>query len=260
MSILKQITDNKQKEIVAAKALISISDLQQSPFFNRTCHSLKAALLKKGASGIIAEFKAASPSKGLINDVAEPSEVVAGYVSAGASGISVLTDEKFFGGTIENLAKARFAAPTTPILRKDFMLDEYQIYEAKAHGADVILLIAECLTKEEIATLSAKAHELGLEVLLELHHNDGVDKISTHVDIVGINNRDLKTFDVDIEASINLAECLPKDMLCISESGIADINTVKRLRTNGFRGFLMGESFMKEENPGEACRKFIAEL
>ncbi|MFV0555394.1 MAG: indole-3-glycerol phosphate synthase TrpC, partial [Mangrovibacterium sp.] len=151
MSILKQITDNKRKEIARSKELISIADLQQSPFFGRKTNSLKAALLADGASGIIAEYKTASPSKGLINDTAEVTEVVAGYVAAGASGISVLTDEKFFGGTIENLAKARFAAKHTPILRKDFMLDEYQIIEAKAHGADVILLIAECLSADEIA-------------------------------------------------------------------------------------------------------------
>ncbi|MFV0553995.1 MAG: bifunctional indole-3-glycerol phosphate synthase/phosphoribosylanthranilate isomerase, partial [Mangrovibacterium sp.] len=187
-------------------------------------------------------------------------EVVAGYVAAGASGISVLTDEKFFGGTIENLAKARFAAKHTPILRKDFMLDEYQIIEAKAHGADVILLIAECLSADEIAKLSAKAHELGLEVLLEFHHGEELSKISKDVDIVGINNRDLSTFEVDVEASIQLASQLPADVLCISESGLSEVETVKYLRSKGFKGFLMGENFMKEEKPAEACERFISPL
>ncbi|MFV0364970.1 MAG: indole-3-glycerol phosphate synthase TrpC [Mangrovibacterium sp.] len=257
MSILKNITDNKRKEIEAAKKLVSVEDLKQSPFFARRCHSLKAALQGEGASGIIAEYKTASPSKGLINNTAEITEVVAGYVAAGASGISVLTDEKFFGGTIEDLAKARFAAKHTPILRKDFMLDEYQIYEAKAHGADVILLIAECLSGDEIALLAAKAHEIGLEVLLEFHHGEELNKISKDIDIVGINNRDLSTFEVDIEASIQLASQLPTDMIRISESGISETETVRYLRSKGFQGFLMGENFMKAEKPAEACREFI---
>lgn len=260
MNILKQITDNKRKEVAKIKALVSLGDLKQSPFFNRSCHSLRATLAKEGASGIIAEHKIASPSKGLINDSLEITEIIKGYVLAGASGISVLTDEKFFGGTIEDLAKARFSAGKTPLLRKDFIIDTYQIYESKAHGADVLLLIAACLTKEEVDQFSFQAHELGLEVLLELHCEEELSKVSEHVDMIGVNNRNLENFEVDIAASVKLAEKLPSNIMRISESGISSAETVRYLKAKGFKGFLMGENFMKEENPGRACQLFMEKV
>lgn len=260
MTILDQINETKRQEIAASKKLFPQEHLIASPYFTRKCNSLKAALLAEGSSGIIAEFKPKSPSKGMINQKAEVSEVTVAYVAAGASGLSVLTDEEYFGGSIENLAKARFANPETPILRKDFMLDPYQVYEAKAHGADVILLIAESLTKELLQELTLKAKELGLEVLVEVHNEEELAKLNSQVDIVGVNNRDLHTFKVDVETSVRLSKLIPDQFVKISESGISDPASISKLRQAGFRGFLIGETFMKTENPGNACKEFIQQL
>ncbi len=260
MTILHEINQHKHVVVAESKKGMSQDDLCKSPFFNRTCNSLKAALLAQGASGIIAEFKTCSPSKGTINDSAEVSSVTKGYIEAGASALSVLTEERFFGGTLEDLAKARFANPNSAILRKDFIVDSYQIYEAKAHGADAILLIAESLSKDEIASFTQLAHKLGLEVLLELHKESELNKICLEVDVLGINNRDLETFEVDIQNSINLATRLPKGIVKISESGISSPDSIKQLRNKGFNGFLIGESFMKEAEPAKACNNFIKQL
>jgi indole-3-glycerol phosphate synthase len=260
MTILDQINETKRQEIVASKKLFPQEHLMTSPYFQRKCNSLKTALLKEGASGVIAEFKTKSPSKGVINDKAEVADVTRGYVSAGASGLSVLTDEEYFGGSMENLAKARFANPETPILRKDFMLDPYQIYEAKAHGADVILLIAESLSKELLLELTLKAKELGLEVLVEVHNEAELGKLNPQVDIVGVNNRDLRTFKVDVETSVRLSKLIPDQFVKISESGISDPAAISKLREAGFRGFLIGETFMKTEDPANACKEFIQQL
>lgn len=260
MTILDQINKTKQEEIATSKKLFPQEHLMISPYFGRKCNSLKAALLAEGASGVIAEFKPKSPSKGVINDTADVNEVTRGYVSAGASGLSVLTDEEYFGGSIENLAKARFANPETPILRKDFMLDPYQIYEAKAHGADVILLIAESLTKELLLGLTLKAKELGLEVLVEVHNEAELEKLNQRVDIVGVNNRDLRTFKVDVETSVRLSKLIPDQFVKISESGISDPAAISKLRDAGFRGFLIGETFMKTDDPAKACKEFIQQL
>ncbi len=260
MTILDEINNNKRREIAEAKEKISIEDLKKSPFFNRKTNSLKAALRRPGASGIIAEFKTKSPSKGMINDEAEVSEVTSGYVKAGACGLSILTDLNYFGGSFDNLAKARFTNPKTPILRKDFMLDPYQVYEAKAHGADLILLIAASLSKEEMLKLTELAKELELEVLVEVHTEEEIEKLNPLVDLVGVNNRNLKTFEVDVETSVRLGKLLPQDMIRISESGLSSVENIHYLRKHGFEGFLMGENFMKTENPAQACIDFIASL
>lgn len=260
MTILDEINANKRREVAAAKAKISLEELKLSPFFKRIPHSLKASLQTEGASGIIAEFKTKSPSKGEINSRVEVTEVTSAYVAAGVSGLSVLTDHQYFGGSFENLAKARFANPHTPILRKDFMLDPYQVYEAKAHGADLILLIAASLSKEEMLLLSETAKELGLEVLVEVHAEEEIEKLNPLVDLVGVNNRNLKTFEVDVETSVRLSKQLPADMVRISESGLSSVENIHYLRKAGFDGFLMGENFMKSENPGKACAEFISKL
>ncbi len=260
MSILDEINANKRREVADSKSKISIDDLKRSPFFSRTTNSLKAALRRPGASGIIAEYKTKSPSKGIINDEAEVTDVTAGYVAAGASGLSVLTDRNYFGGSFENLAKARFTNPKTPILRKDFMLDPYQVYEAKAHGADLILLIAASLSKDEMLRLTELAKELHLEVLVEVHTEEEIEKLNPMVDLVGVNNRNLKTFEVDIETSVRLGKLLPTDMLRISESGLSSPENIRYLRQHGYEGFLMGENFMKTANPGQACIDFIKNI
>jgi len=260
MTILDEINANKRREVAEAMEKISLDDLKKSPFFNRGCNSLKAALRTDDASGIIAEFKTKSPSKGIINDHAEVTEVTSAYVAAGVSGLSVLTDRNFFGGCFEDLAKARFANPKTPILRKDFMLDPYQVFEAKAHGADLILLIAASLGKEEMESLTKVAKDLGMEVLVEVHTAEEIEKLNPMVDLVGVNNRNLKTFEVDIETSVQLGKLLPESMVRISESGLSSVENVHYLRKAGFEGFLMGENFMKEPNPGQACTDFIKSL
>ena len=260
MNILDKIIAAKKEEIAHQKRVIDVNVLKIIPDFNRKCISLKANLLKKGSSGIIAEFKQKSPSKGEINISAKVEEVTKDYVAAGASGLSVLTEPKFFGGSQANLVKARETNPKIPILRKDFMIDTYQIYEAKAYGADVILLIAACLEKEQAEMLAKEAKKLGMEVLMEVHNAEELEKINDFVDIVGVNNRDLKTFTMDIETSVRLSKLIPDKFVKISESGLDSTKTIHYLRENGFKGFLIGETFMKTENPGEACRKFIKEL
>jgi indole-3-glycerol phosphate synthase len=180
------------------------------------------------------------------------------YARYGASAVSVLTDNEFFGGSLKDLMDAR--VNEVPLLRKDFIIDEYQLIESKAYGADVILLIAACLTKEEVKTLSNFAKNIGLNVLLEIHNEVELEHICDNVEVVGINNRDLKSFKVDINHSIELCKKIPSDKIKISESGIDDVNTIQYLKQNGFIGFLMGEKFMKEEDPGKAFENFVKEL
>jgi len=260
MNILDKIIETKKTEVAGQKRTVSIEKLEKFPLFNRKCNSLKASLLKDGSSGIIAEFKQKSPSKGEINFKIKVEEVTKGYANAGVAGISVLTDYEYFGGTLENLVKARDTNPEIPILRKDFMIDTYQIFEAKAHGADVILLIAACLEKEQAEVLAKEAKKLGMEVLMEVHNAKELEKVTDFVDIVGVNNRDLKTFTMDIETSIRLSKLIPGKFVKISESGLDSAKTIHYLRENGFKGFLIGETFMKTENPGVASRKLIEEL
>ncbi|MCY1718924.1 indole-3-glycerol phosphate synthase TrpC [Prolixibacteraceae bacterium Z1-6] len=260
MNILDKIIETKRVEVANQKKVVSITQLEKYPGFSRKCNSLKANLLKDGASGIIAEFKQKSPSKGEINFSAKVETVTKGYVEAGASCLSVLTDYEYFGGNLANLAKARETNPFTPILRKDFMIDTYQIVEAKAYGADVILLIAACLGKEQALELAKKAKELGLDVLMEIHNAEELEVVNDYVDIVGVNNRNLKTFEVSVETSVQLSKLIPEKFVKISESGLSGAKEIKYLKENGFKGFLIGETFMKTDNPGEACKKLISEL
>ena len=259
MTILDKINAHKALEVAAAKAQVSVQELEKSSLFPRKTNSLVANLLSETSTGIIAEHKRKSPSKGIINNSLSVEEITQGYAQAGAVCLSVLTDFEFFGGTKDDLLKARAANPTTPILRKDFMIDEYQIYEAKAWGADVILLIAACLSPAEIESFSKKAHELGLEVLLEIHDQAELDRSPLeNVDVVGVNNRNLKNFaENNVNASLVLANKIPASVLKISESCISQPETIRLLQSVGYKGFLMGETFMKETNPGFALRDFL---
>jgi len=260
MDILEKIIAEKKPRIERQKSLVPVSQLQKSVFFERQPFSMKSALQAPDASGIIAEFKRKSPSKGFINQVARPEEVGAGYAQAGASAISVLTDTEFFGGKNEDLTAVRKRVEI-PVLRKDFIFDEYQIIEAKSIGADVILLIAEVLTKNQIKDFVRLAHSLGLEVLMELHDASQLDKIIPEIDLIGVNNRNLKTFEVSIQNSIETIKKLPEgEFLYVSESGIRQPEDIARLKLYGFQGFLIGESFMKTDNPARACEKFIESL
>ncbi|MBX3241653.1 MAG: indole-3-glycerol phosphate synthase TrpC [Chitinophagaceae bacterium] len=258
MTILDTIIEHKRQEVAQRKKNISVSQLERSPFFTRQPLSLKQFLLDPEKTGIIAEFKRKSPSKGWINADADPAIVTAAYAAHGASGLSVLTDEKFFGGTAEDLQKARINK--VPILRKDFMIDSYQLVEAKSMGADVILLIAANLRPEEVKELATEAKKLGLEVLLEIHNHEELDHICDAVDLVGVNNRNLKTFEVNIQTSVDLSKQIPGDKLKISESGISDVQTINELKNHGYRGFLIGENFMKTVNPSIAFAAFAEQL
>lgn len=256
--ILSEIIANKRFEVDLQKQSISLEQLQNSLETTVKQRSLKEAL-KSSSSGIIAEFKRRSPSKGWINRKAQAEDIVPGYANAGASAVSILTDEKFFGGNLKDIKEAR-PLIDIPILRKDFIVDEYQLYQAKIIGADAVLLIAAALKKEELHALAAKAHELGLEVLLEIHSVEELKYINANMDVIGINNRNLGTFFTDVENSFRLAEQLPSDAVLVSESGISDPATVKRLQKAGFKGFLIGENFMKTDNPELALKSFIEDL
>ncbi|MEM1325551.1 MAG: indole-3-glycerol phosphate synthase TrpC [Bacteroidota bacterium] len=256
MNILDKIVARKKVEVQAAREKCSLSDLEQSTHFQRDTYSLKARLANKEDLGIIAEFKRHSPSQGDINIDAQVATVTQGYAEYGAVALSVLTDTDFFKGQIEDVRIAR-AHNQIPVLRKEFIVDEYQIFEAKSIGADVILLIAECLTAAEIAAFSKRAQSLGLEVLLEVHSGDQLQKLTPDITVVGVNNRNLKTFKVDTQTSIELYHQIPDDFLCISESGINDPNTIYDLRRQGFDGFLIGEYFMRAEQPHLRFEEFV---
>lgn len=258
MNILDTIIAKKKIEVVERKVNKSITELEKMPFFKNKTLSFKDFLLSTHKTGIIAEFKRQSPSKGIINNTSTLAEVTTNYVKYGASAISVLTDEEFFGGSLDDLLEATINE--VPILRKEFIIDKYQLVESKAYGAGIILLIAACLSKEEVKKLSYFAKNIGLNVLLEIHNEQELEHICSDVDVVGINNRDLKTFKVDINYSIELAKKIPGDKLKISESGIDRVETIQLLKQNGFSGFLMGEKFMKEQNPGKAFESFVNEL
>jgi indole-3-glycerol phosphate synthase len=259
MNILDQIIASKKREVTLKKRVISINQLENSGLFNAKTYSLSKSILNS-PFGIIAEHKRHSPSKGTINHSLSVEEVVSGYENAGASGISVLTDSQYFGGSLDDLLLAK-AAVNTPLLRKEFIIDEYQILEAKANGADAILLIAAVLTKTEIKSLSEFAHSIALEVLLEVHNLEELEKsIMPSLDIIGVNNRNLKTFEVSLQNSIDLVAQIPNDFVKISESGLSTVDDLKLLKSHGFQGFLIGENFMKTDNPGAALAQFITKL
>jgi len=259
MKILSKIIENKRIEVDERKSLYPTKLLEKNIYFNTKPVSLKKYLLREDKHGIIAEFKIKSPSCGEINPYADVEKVSVGYMQAGASALSVLTDNKFFGGSFQNLTKAR-TYNYCPILQKDFFIDEYQIIEAKSIGADAILLIASILSETEIKRMSKLANSLGLEVLLEVHNELELLQISEFVDVVGINNRNLNTFETNIQNSIDLAHLLPSELVKISESGIHNSNDIIELKKYGFNGFLIGENFMKTTNPAKACKEFMAQI
>ena len=259
MNILDNIIAVKRGEVREKKELVPVSELENFPYFNSACNSLVSQLLIEGSTGIIAEFKRKSPSKGVINDKVEIGPVVESYDAHGAAGISILTDENFFGGSNEDVLYAR-SIVQVPILRKDFIIDEYQLIEAKAIGASVILLIAACLSPQRVQELALFARKLGLEVLLEIHDDTELNHICDEVDLVGVNNRDLKTFTVDVQRSIELIEQIPAEKIKISESGITDVDTIIRLMSYGYKGFLIGENFMKQPEPSIAFADFVNQL
>jgi len=257
-NILDTILLRKKQEVAERKAAAGVRELERRPAYGLAVPSLREFLLRKDRSGIIAEFKRRSPSRGIINDRADAAGTLLGYATHGASAVSVLTDEPFFGGTLEDLA----AAPGSgiPVLRKDFMIDEYQLVESKAHGAAVILLIAACLSREEVKKMASFAKNIGLNVLLEIHGAHELDHICDTVDVVGVNNRDLKSFTVDISRSVELSNQIPGTLVKISESGLDDPGTIRLLREYGYNGFLIGEKFMKAPDPTIAFAQFVEQL
>lgn len=260
-TILETIIAAKKREIEKYKPLSSIDRFKTQGFFwEVSSRSLVQSLLAVGSTGIIAEFKRKSPSKGWFKSKElEVEPVVAPYSNLGAAGISVLTDDEFFGGDLDDLIQTKVVSDV-PVLRKDFIIDEWQIAESKAFGADVILLIAACLSQPEVRHLAAFAKSIGLEVLLEIHNEDELGHICAEVDMVGVNNRDLKTFQVDINRSLELINKIPTEKPAIAESGISNVETIVNLKRAGFKGFLIGETFMKEPYPGKAFGEFVAAL
>jgi len=260
MNILDKIIVRKKEEIAAAKNEVPLQELEKYPLYNRTCHRLRDFVLAENRTGIIAEYKRASPSKGVINDRSTVQEVVKGYADAGASAISVLTDHDFFKGSLTDLQQAR-SVVAVPLLRKDFVIDEYQIAEAKAYGADIILLIAAVLDPAEVERLAKYAKSLGLDVLLEIHNEQELEgNTIDEIDAIGVNNRNLKDFTVSIENSLNLVSHIPGRYIKVSESGISDPTIIRHLRKEGFQAFLIGENFMKTDNPALAIKQFVSEL
>jgi len=256
MSLLEQITAHKRREVEQKKELFPVKLLEKSLFYPTPVVSLRKYLLREDKSGIIAEFKRHSPSRGPIHPYADVEYVSIGYMQAGASALSVLTDEHFFKGSNQDLQTAR-EFNFCPILRKDFILDEYQIVEARSIGADAVLLIAECLQKEAVKHLAAFARSLGLEVLLEVHSREQLDKWTPDIALVGVNNRNLQDFSVEVRTSFELLPHLPQEALPVSESGLNDPETVVDLQRAGFKGFLIGEHFMSQPDPPKACAAFI---
>jgi len=259
MNILDKIVAHKRKEVDQRKELYPLKLLERSLYFSSPTVSLKKYLSREDKSGIIAEFKRQSPSKGVINAYAKVEDTSIAYMQAGASALSVLTDTHFFGGSNEDLKTAR-KFNYCPVLRKEFIIDEYQIYEARSIGADTILLIAEILDAKKLEALAKTAKALELEVLCEVHSKSQLDKICDAVDIIGVNNRNLDTFKVDIETSFDLLNHIPSGKIKVSESGINNAEVVFQLKNAGYNGFLIGEYFMQSSNPGKMCKKFIDEL
>lgn len=259
MTILEEIVAYKRNEVEQAKAKMPVGKLETGKYFGRTPLAMTDYLLRDDKTGIIAEFKRRSPSKGLINGHSTVEEVTTGYFRSGASALSVLTDQHFFGGSADDLKRAR-ELTAVPILRKDFVIDAYQLFEAKAMGADAVLLIAAALGVDETRQLAQQARMLSLQVLLEVHEMAELDHLNEFIDMVGVNNRDLKTFVVDTERSVQLADHIPAGFVKISESGITAPLTIKRLRGCGYQGFLMGEHFMRSPEPARAFSDFVGQL
>ena len=258
MNILDSIIARKKKEIAERKKTFPETRLKEQLYFKRTCLSLSESILAPDSTGIIAEFKRKSPSRGFINEHADVLNITKAYTKEGAAGLSVLTDSFFFGGSTADFLEAR--VNNIPMLRKDFIIDQYQVTETKAMGADIILLIAACLTAAEVKSMAKYAVSLGLEVLLELHEAAELGHICDEITIVGINNRNLKDFTVNIKASVDLGKLIPPGKMKIAESGINDPEVIERLRDEGFKGFLIGETFMKEIDPAVAFGNFVKKI
>lgn len=259
MGILDDIVQSKRQTLVFQKQAFPIDLLQKAPYYQRPSWSLVTSI-KSSANGVIAEFKRRSPSKGEINVHAHIQDVVVGYSSAGVSGISVLTDTSFFGGSLEDLTIAKNRSKI-PILRKDFIIDEYQVYESKAYGADVILLIARILDSNQIKAFSQLAHSLGMEVLLEIHYQNELNNIDlSDIDLIGINNRNLETFEINTQHCENLVKSIPHHVIKIAESGINSSEEILQLKRLGFDGFLIGEQFMNSKNPSETASQLVQNL
>jgi indole-3-glycerol phosphate synthase len=258
-NLLNDIIAHKKEEVSLLKSLITIKQLESSLYFQSPCVSLAAYLQREDKSGIIAEFKKQSPSAGAINKYANVEEISLGYMQAGASALSILTDKKYFNGSNKDLEIAR-QFNYCPIIRKDFIIDEYQILEAKSIGADAILLIAAILSKEEITLFTNMAHSLKMEVLLELHDVSELSKIDNKVNCIGINNRNLNTMKTDVNTSYQMKALLNNDFITVSESGISNLDTLLSLQRAGFNGFLIGEYFMKHAHPAEQCQTFAHAL
>lgn len=258
MTILDKIIDRKKEEVAIAKSKVSAAELEAYPLFSRTCYRLRDFIADGELTGIIAEYKRASPSKGVINGNVTVQEVVQGYQAAGASAVSVLTDADFFQGSLADLTAAREVLQI-PLLRKEFIIDPYQITEAKAYGADIILLIAACLDADAIQSLSAYAKSLGLSVLLEVHNAEELNRsLFDTIDAIGVNNRNLKDFSVSLDHSYELAAQIPDSYIKVSESGISDPATIRELQKVGYTGFLIGENFMRTDDPAKSIKEFVA--
>ena len=259
MKILDKIVRDKKLEVDKLSSNSSIKELESSRLFSRQCISLKDSILKSNG-GIICEFKRRSPSNNNINYKSNVSEVVKGYQKAGAAGLSILTNKQYFDGDIQDILEIRDIA-SIPILRKEFIISEYQIIEAKSIGSDAILLIASILSKEEIKNYSSLAKELGLEVLFEIHDAEELEKLSgENIDIIGVNNRNLDTLEIDLQNSVDLYNRIPNSFVKISESGISKVESILKLREVGYQGFLIGENFMKTDDPFESAYNFIKEV
>lgn len=259
MNILDKIIADKHREVALKKQVFSIAHLEKFPLFERSTISLAQAL-QNSDTGIIAEHKRRSPSKMVINQDLNVQDVALGYQTAGACAISVLTDGKYFGGSLDDLIIAR-ATVDIPLLRKEFIIDEYQLVEAKAYGADVILLIASVLSRGQIEHLSGVAKSLHLEVLLEVHNLEELEKsIMPNLDMLGVNNRNLKTFEVSTQTSKDLSGHIPHEFIKVSESGLSSTSSIRELKEYGYKGFLIGENFMRTNDPGDAAIKFIEDL
>ncbi len=258
-NILEEVVNKRKETLRQLKSIVPIQVWENMPLYKRKCFSLKQHLLNENGTGIIAEFKRASPSKGNINISADVVDVVSGYEEYGAAAVSILTEPIYFKGNNDDILKVKNIIKI-PILRKDFVFDEYQITEAKAIGADAILLIAASLTTKEVKRLATFANNIGLEVLLELHDEEELEHICDATKIIGINNRNLKTFEVDIERSLRMAEKIPADKIKIAESGISSVENIILFKQHGFKGFLIGENFMKQPDPTIAFANFVNEL
>lgn len=260
MTILDQIVAKKHKEVAASKIVTPYSHLEEREMFLREPLSFREFLLDPARTGIIAEFKRRSPSKGIINDQVAVKDVTTAYAAAGASALSLLTDRHFFMGAKKDILEAR-KFNDIPLLRKDFMIDEYQIVEAKTLGADIILLIAAILTPEQVKQFAALAKSIGLSVLLEVHNLEELERsLCDNLDAIGVNNRNLADFTVSVETSFQLAEHIPDGVMKISESAISNTEVIKQLKTAGFNGFLIGENFMRQPDPGAAMAEFVKGL